>query len=165
MSLSGIFERIGRDQVNFIRFCVLLYDMNWIVYAVSCIFLYGIMQFFIKLSSTGANPIASSMFFIAAQFVAQVVLGAFFISKSDMNISFDNIKYGILGGIAAAAATILFFLALEQAPISKVVPITNLNVVVGVMLGVLILKDIMNIRIAVGIILAIISIYLLTNGN
>jgi transporter family protein len=139
--------------------------MNWIIYAVACIFLYGIMQFFIKLSSTGANPIASSMFFIAAQFIAQIVLGAFFLSKSDLNISADNIKYGILGGIAAAVATILFFLALEQAPLSKVVPITNLNVVVGVVLGVLILKDVMNIRIAAGIILAVMSIYLLTNGS
>jgi transporter family protein len=140
-------------------------SMNWIIYAVACIFLYGIMQFFIKLSSTGANPIASSMFFIGAQFIAQIILGAFFLSKSDLNISTDNIKYGILGGIAAAIATILFFLALEQAPLSKVVPITNLNVVVGVVLGVLILKDMMNIRIAAGIILAVMSIYLLTNGS
>jgi len=140
-------------------------SMNWIIYAVACIFLYGIMQFFIKLSSTGANPIASSMFFIAAQFIAQIILGAFFLSKNDLNISADNIKYGILGGIAAAVATILFFMALQQAPLSKVVPIVNLNVVVGVLLGVLILKDVMNIRIAAGIILAVMSIYLLTNGS
>lgn len=139
--------------------------MNWIIYAVACIFLYGTMQFFIKLSSTGANPIASSMFFIAAQFAAQIILGAFFLSKSDLNISADNIKYGILGGIAAAVATILFFIAVQQAPLSKVVPIVNLNVVVGVLLGVLILKDVMNIRIAAGIIFAVMSIYLLTNGS
>ncbi len=139
--------------------------MNWIIYAVACVFLYGIMQFFIKLSTENTNPIAQSMIFIAAQFAAQILLSAYFISKTDLNINYDNIKYGIAGGIAAAVATILFFLALQQAPLSKVVPIVNMNVVIGVLLGVLFLKDIMNIRIAVGIVLAVMSIYLLTNSK
>lgn len=138
--------------------------MNWIIYAVACVFLYGIMQFFIKLSA-GSNPIVSSMFFIAAQFAAQVMLGAYFLSKSDFNINYDVLKYSILGGIAAAVATILFYLALSSAPLSKVVPVVNMNVIVGVLLGVILLKEAMNIRIAAGIILAIMSIYLLTNSN
>lgn len=139
--------------------------MNWIIYAVACVFLYGIMQFFIKLASTGSNPIASSMIFIVAQFAAQVLVGAYFISKSGFDISYDGIKYGIAGGVAAAVATILFFLALQQAPLSKVVPVVNMNVVVGVLLGVILLKDAMNFRIAAGIILAVMSIYLLTNSS
>lgn len=138
--------------------------MNWIIYAVACVFLYGIMQFFIKLSA-GSNPIVSSMFFIAAQFAAQVMLGAYFLSKSDFNINYDVLKYSILGGIAAAVATILFFLALSSAPLSKVVPVVNMNVIVGVLLGIILLKEAMNARIAAGIILAIMSIYLLTNSN
>lgn len=138
--------------------------MNWIVYAVACVFLYGIMQFFIKLSS-GSNPVVSSMFFIAAQFTAQILLGGYYLSKSEFNIDYAMIKYSIVGGITAAVATILFFLALQQAPLAKVVPIVNMNVVVGVLLGVIILKDTMNLRIAAGIILAIMSIYLLTNSS
>ncbi|MFA4935098.1 MAG: EamA family transporter [Candidatus Methanoperedens sp.] len=138
--------------------------MNWIVYAVACVFLYGIMQFFMKLSSTG-NPVIASMFFIAAQFITQILLGAYFISKTDFEMDYNSLKYGVAGGITAAVATILFFLALEQASLSKVVPIVNMSVVVGVLLGVIILKDAMNLRIASGIILAIISIYLLTNSN
>ena len=139
--------------------------MNWIIYALACVFLYGIMQFFIKLSSSNTNAIAASMFFIASQFTAQILLGAYFISKSGFDTDYDSIKYGILGGIAAAFATILFFLALQQAQLSKVVPIVNMNVVVGVLLGVFFLKDEMNIRIAAGIVLAVMSIYLLTNGK
>ncbi len=138
--------------------------MNWIIYAIACVFLYGIMQFFIKLSSSG-NPVLSSMFFIAAQFAAQILLGAYFISKNGFEVSYATVKYSIAGGIAAAVATILFFLALEQASLSKVVPIVNMNVIVGVLLGVLVLKDVMNLRIAAGIVLAIMSIYLLTNSS
>ncbi len=138
--------------------------MTWIIYAVACIFLYGIMQFFIKLSSNG-NAITSSLFFVTAQFIAQLVLGAYFISKSGFDVNVSGIKYSILGGIAAAIATILFFLALEQETISKVVPVVNLNVVVGVLLGVIILKDEINLRITTGIVLAIISIYLLTSSK
>lgn len=139
--------------------------MNWIVYALACIFLYGIMLFFIKLASGSGNPIASSMFFIAAQFLAQIILGAYLISKSELDVHPDSIRYGIIGGVAAAGGTILYFLALQQAPISKVAPIVNMNLVFGVLLGVVLLKDAMNLRVAAGIALAVVSIYLLTNSG
>jgi transporter family protein len=139
--------------------------MNWIIYALACIFLYGIMVFFIKVASGTGNPIASSMFFISAQFLTQIILGAYFISKNNLDIDYNSIKYGIIGGVAAAGGTILYFLALQQAPISKVAPVVNMNLVIGVLLGVVLLKDAMNLRIAVGIVLAVTSIYLLTNGS
>jgi uncharacterized membrane protein len=130
----------------------------------ACVFLYGIMQFFIKLSSNG-NVIASSLYFTGSQFVAQILLSAYFISKSGFYVEQSAIKYSILGGITAAVATILFFLALEHSTLSKVVPVVNLNLIIGVMLGVLLLKDEMNFRIGAGIILAMASIYLLTTSS
>lgn len=138
--------------------------MNWIIYAVACVFLYGIMQFFIKLSS-GSNPVVSSMFFIAAQFAAQILLGAYLISKNELNVDYAIVKYSIVGGITAAVATILFFLAIQQAPLSKVVPIVNMSVVVAVVLGITLLRDVINLRVAAGIIFAIMSIYLLSNSS
>ncbi len=134
--------------------------MNWIGYTLACIFLYGSMQFFIKLSSAN-NPIASSIFFITVQFLTQIILGTFFISNIGIE-DFSNIKYGIAGGIFAAIATILLFLALENGPLSKVVPMVNMSLLVSVILGVIFLKETVNIRIITGIIFAIISIYLLT---
>ncbi len=136
--------------------------MNWIIYALACVVLYGIMQFFIKLSSAG-NPVASSMVFITAQFLAQIILGAYFITKSDFNMGIGSITYGIAGGIAAAVATIFFFLALEGGPLSKVVPISNMSLLIAVLIGVVFLKETINLKIAAGIISAILSIYLLTN--
>ena len=139
--------------------------MNWIIYAIACVFVYGLMQFFIKLSSTGNNPVASSMVFVTVQFIAQIILGAYFITKNDFTMDNNSIKFGILGGIAAAFATIIFFLALESGPLSKVVPISNMSLLVGVILGVIFLGEAVNIRIAVGVVFAIMSIFLLTNGN
>ncbi|MCZ7356746.1 MAG: EamA family transporter [Candidatus Methanoperedens sp.] len=137
--------------------------MNWFIYAVACLFLYGIMQFFIKLASTGGNPVASSMIFIVAQFLSQILLGAYLMSKSEAGIDYGSIKFGVAGGIVAGIATIFFFLALQQSTLSKVVPIVNMNVVVAVLLGVILLKDAVNYRMAAGIVLAVMSIYLLTN--
>jgi len=139
--------------------------MNWIVYSLSCVLLYGIMQFFIKLSSSGNNPVASSMVFITVQFLAQMILGAYFISKSDFNMDMSSLKYGIAGGITAAVATILFFLALKSGPLSKVVPISNMSLLIAVLMGVIFLKEAVNLKTAAGILFAILSIYLLTNGN
>lgn len=136
--------------------------MTWILYAIACVFLYGIMQFFIKLSSSG-NVMISSLFFITAQFAVQVILSAYLISKSGIDVNYAAIKYSILGGITAAIATIFFFIAISQETLSKVVPIVNLNVLVGVILGILILKEEINLRIISGIILAVISIYLLSS--
>ena len=139
--------------------------MNWIIYAIACVFLFGIMQLFIKLASANGNPIASSVFFVAAQFAAQFMLGAYFISKSGLDVDYVNIKYSLIGGIIAGIATILFFLAMQQAPMSKVVPIVTLNVVVGVMLGVILLNETMNLRIAAGVGFALMSIYMLTSSG
>ena len=139
--------------------------MNWIIYAVACIILYGIMQFYIKLSSTGSNPVASSMVFITVQFIAQIILGAYFITKSDFNMDANSIKYGILGGIAAAVATILFFLAVETGPLSKVGPIVNMSLLITVLLGVVFMNEAMTLRVAAGVVFALASIFLLTNGN
>ena len=138
--------------------------MTWIIYAIACLFLYGIMQFFIKLSSNG-NAIASSLYFVASQFIAQIILSAYFISKGGFDVEQSAIKYSILGGITAAAATILFFLAIEQSTLSKVVPVVDLNLIVAVLLGVLLLKDELNSRIIAGIVLAMASIYLLTTSS
>ncbi len=139
--------------------------MNWIIYAIACVFLYGLMQFFIKLSSTGNNPVASSMVFITVQFIAQIILGAYFITKNDFTMDNNSIKFGILGGIAAAVATIIFFLALESGPLAKVAPISNMSLLVSVILGVIFLGEAVSIRVAAGVVFAIMSIFLLTNGN
>ena len=139
--------------------------MNWIIYALACVVLYGVMQFFIKLSSSGNDPVASSMVFVTVQFIAQIILGAYFISKSDINMDIVSIKYGIAGGIAAAVATIIFFMALENGPLSKVVPIVNMSLLIAVLMGVVFLKEAIDLKIAAGILFAILSIYLLTNGN
>ncbi|HIH44257.1 MAG TPA: EamA family transporter, partial [Candidatus Methanoperedenaceae archaeon] len=74
-------------------------------------------------------------------------------------------KYGIAGGITAALATILFFLATQQAPLSRLAPVVNMSVMVAVFLGVVVLKEELNIRAGIGIVLAVISIYLLSNSN
>jgi transporter family protein len=139
--------------------------MNWIIYSLSCVVLYGIMQFFIKLSSSSNNPVASSMVFITFQFIAQIIVGTYFISKSDFNMGTSNVKYGIAGGVAAAVATILFFFALKNGPLSKVVPISNMSLLISVLMGVVFLKEAINLKIAAGIFFAILSIYFLTVGN
>ena len=97
------------------------------------------------------------------QFLSQILLGAYLMSKSEAGIDYGSIKFGVAGGIVAGIATIFFFLALQQSTLSKVVPIVNMNVVVAVLLGVILLKDAVNYRMAAGIVLAVMIIYLLTN--
>jgi len=73
-----------------------------------------------------------------------------------------GIFIALLGGVAGTIALILVYLLLIDYPVGIVVPVTALNIVVTVILGMIILKEKISPENWVGIALAMISIYLLS---
>lgn len=73
-----------------------------------------------------------------------------------------GIMYSIISGITGGIAIILFYILLKKYQASIVLPLTSLYPVVVVILGILILKEKITYLNGVGVVLALISIYLLS---
>ncbi len=70
--------------------------------------------------------------------------------------------YAFLTGLLGGAGNILFFAALTKGEASVIVPLTSLSPLVTVLVGVLVLKEKPRRSQAVGLVLALIAIYLLS---
>lgn len=73
-----------------------------------------------------------------------------------------GIMYSIISGITGGIAIILFYILLKKYQASIVLPLTSLYPVVVVILGILILKEKITYVNGIGVVLALISIYLLS---
>lgn len=73
-----------------------------------------------------------------------------------------GIMYSIISGITGGIAIILFYILLKKYHASIVLPLTSLYPVVVVILGILILKEKITYLNGIGVVLALISIYLLS---
>lgn len=73
-----------------------------------------------------------------------------------------GIMYSIISGITGGIAIILFYILLKKYQASIVLPLTSLYPVVVVILGILILKEKITYLNGIGVVLALIAIYLLS---
>lgn len=73
-----------------------------------------------------------------------------------------GIMYSIISGITGGIAIILFYILLKKYHASIVLPLTSLYPVVVVILGILILKEKITYLNGIGVVLALIAIYLLS---
>ena len=70
--------------------------------------------------------------------------------------------YGLLTGIFGGLGNVTFYLALSRGKASVIVPMVGLAPLITVVLAVIVLKESINRAQAVGVVLAVISIYLLS---
>jgi bacterial/archaeal transporter family protein len=64
-------------------------------------------------------------------------------------------------GVALVVAVVFYFLALSEGPVSVVVPIFGMFIIGGAVLGLIFLHEPLTLRKALGIILAVVSSYLI----
>lgn len=82
--------------------------------------------------------------------------------KQELLTAFHNFKWqGYLFGILWGLGTVTFVLALKLKPASVVVPFTALYPIITVMLAILLLKEVISLKIAAGIIFAVVAAFLL----
>ena len=132
---------------------------NWAIYAVFALFAFGFGNFMIKLiSDKVALPVIMLFFYVFA-----VVIGAVFfvVSGAQFNFPISHALLAMAGGSFFAIGLIFASKALQAGTAVQVVPLFNLNTVVAVVLAILVLGEKLNLRITAGIVLALISVYLL----
>ena len=127
---------------------------------------YSFVALLVKLATASGR---FSGFFVLMMSASMVVISSATIAslRGEMKaLSWNNLATAdgafLLGtGVALVIAVVSYFFALSEGPASVVVPIFGMFIVGGAVLGLLFLHEPLTIRKAIGILLAIASIYLI----
>ena len=113
----------------------------WILYAVLSALFAGITAILVKIGVTGmSSNLATALRTIVVLIMAWVVV--LLSGKPDFtHLSRKNLIFLGLSGIATGASWLTYNRALQLGPASKVIPVDNLSVVIGIVLAFIILQE------------------------
>jgi transporter family protein len=133
---------------------------GWVIIGIFVMFLWGIGSFFGKIALFKDTPYRVYLF---EGMGTLVVLAVFVLLKRGDIFTDFHINYpALLMGLSWGVGTVLFILALDSVRLSVFVPLTALYPAVTVLLSVAFLKEELELREAVGVFLAIISVLMLS---
>lgn len=134
---------------------------DWLIYSILALIFWGLWvvlpKFAIKYIDVKNDFIYQT---IGGIFVALIVLGEM---KFQMNWDNKGVLLGLLAGICGALGTYYFLKAMESGKSIVVIPLTALYPIIGVLLSFFLFKEIITIKQLVGVIFAIISVFMLAS--
>ena len=132
---------------------------SWLPAALAALMFFGLWGFFTKLA---VNHIDSKSALIY-QTLGVVIVGIYILYTMDFKLSSHpkSIFYSVLTGAAYGIGCLFYFVAASKGKITTVVSLTALYPLVTIILGVLLLKESVNIKQGLGITLACIAILLM----
>ena len=139
--------------------------MNWILLAITVAILWGLYNFFIKMSSGEIDPVLGAVTLqITAATVSGILLLWMKISSKEIVFTHKGIEYAILAGVCVGLAEITYLKLFSRGiDLSIGMPIVvGGTIIVGVVLGLAILKEPLNFIHALSLLLIITGIMLLS---
>ena len=133
---------------------------KWLIYALLCIFWWGIFGFLSKIGSDKLPPRQVQIWFTFGTFPLLIPT----LLRSRLKVGTDKlgVTYGTLTGFLAGIGNLALFAALEDGKASIVGPVTTLYPLVSVILAVIVLKERTNRWQFIGVILAVAAIFILS---
>lgn len=134
--------------------------MNWFLASVSALLSFGLWGLFTKLSVVHIDSKSALMY----QTVGVIIIGLFTLGMMNFKPASDpkGVGYAILTGLAYGIGCWFYFIAASKGKIITVVTLTALYPVVTILLAYLILKEGVSMKQWIGIILAFMSILLMS---
>ena len=132
---------------------------RWFLLGIFAVLLFGIGSFLGKLASL--NDISSRVYFFEAIGTLTVFTSFFLIKRVEILENFSVNYYALGMGITWGLGTVLFIMALENSKLSIITPLTALYPAVTVLLAYLFLAERLELKELIGVVLAIISIFLI----
>ena len=133
----------------------------WLIYTIITVVFWGLWGFESKLLVDRASPYTSQVLYTIGLLVPAVVVlfsPKRFAGRRPGRGLFFAVLTGLLGGLG----NIAFFVALAKGNASVIVPLTSLSPMVTVLVGVMVLKERMRWFQYVGLVLALVAMYLLS---
>ena len=141
--------------------------MSWLTYAILAASGFGFYNFFVKISADKFSPTVAGIFIALSSFVVAVIATLYF-KMSGQNLVFtkSSLVLLILAGIFTALGEFFFlFMYAKGSPITIGNPVVvGGTVLVSMILGVIVLKEPMNITKVAGTIFVLIGLVLLARS-
>lgn len=133
---------------------------TWLIFAVSCVGLWGIWGFIAKLTTArGVHPLALSA--ISSVTGATLTWVAVYFVQPPLERTTPNLTFALITGLFGSLEGIAFFFALGHGRASIVVPLSSLYPAITILLGLIFLGERPSVTQGIGIILAMIASLLL----
>jgi transporter family protein len=133
---------------------------KWLLYAILALLWWGVFGFLGKVGSDRITPSQMQFFFTIG--MVPVALVCAYRLKFKIASSKRGVSYSLLMGILAALGSLAFFAAMKAGQASLIAPATSLYPALTVVLAVLVLRERLNKVQIVGLLLALVSIVILS---
>ncbi len=132
----------------------------WLLYALLCILSWGVWGVFAKLGSDTMDPMQMQVLFTIG--MLPLVVLALIRLRFKLETDTRGAAYGILNGVFTGLGLLAYYAAMARGKASVVGPVTALFPLLTVALAFFLLKERMNNVQSVGMILALLSIFILS---
>ncbi len=131
---------------------------GWFVFAVLALLLWGLWGFFPKLATNYIRPESVLVY----EVVGSVAIGllALYLVGFRPETQVNGVVYGVLTGVFLTLGSLFFLFAISKGKASVVVTMTALYPVVTILLAFLILREPITLRQGLGILLALVAMWL-----
>ena len=123
----------------------------WWIYALLSALFASLTAIFSKLGVTNVNSnLATAIRTIIILIIAWGIVFAKGEAKELATISKQNLIFLIISGVATGLSWIFYFKALQIGKVSQVAPVDKLSVALTIVLSVIVLKEVLTIKAAIG---------------
>lgn len=130
----------------------------WWIYALLSALFASLTAIFSKLGVTNVNPnLATAIRTIIILIIAWGIVFAKGEAKELASISKQNLTFLVISGIATGLSWIFYFKALQIGKVSQVAPVDKLSVALTIVLSVIVLKEVLTLKTAIGAALIIVG--------
>lgn len=135
--------------------------MSWVFYAILGMIIQGTILFLVKLFSARTNPLTILFF----QYFGSLIITSIYLTykKISVKLKKEALIKVLLSSFLISTGLSFYYLAISLQEASLIVPLHNIGItLIPVLLGFTLLKEKYNVRTILGVLLAIISITLIT---
>jgi bacterial/archaeal transporter family protein len=133
---------------------------DWLFYSLLALLAWGFWAFLPKIAISWLDP--KSVFIYEAMGGALTGLIAYFILRPELGVEIRGIVPSVLTGVAGFLGILCFLFAIRTGKVSVVAPLTALYPVLSLALAVIFFREKMNLVQLAGIVLAVISVVLIS---
>jgi len=135
-------------------------SLNWVAYSLLCLMLWGLWGLALKIASRSLTWV--EVYFLSSLASFTLATTVFLVIKRSVDLGNKLVYTALVAGLLGGSGYLALVKALESGKASVVIPLTALYPAVTAILAVIVLSEKLTITQAVGVVLAIAAVVLLS---